>query len=277
MKESKIRKSILNIFTSYVHEQVFAECELHDYCAKWNLCYEDVSTGKYRVRNLEGEHAFYRFRTANDQVAAMREVLKIFYTRTEIWMLYGAARHSAEDSRDVLLMQKAYAKIPDFNPSKVPYYDPEHDTCDEDDGLGVDEDEYAENEKRMKEFADNFNMTKPDDADVNKKPPEDGVYTIPKDKLSTYYKKCDDKATLYENMVKAAIEADEPTAEDYDSQAKAEAGISDKPDDTPYDSTSQAIYGRRYQESHHEDGVTPEQMNAIDDAVQKAYEESANN
>lgn len=93
-------------------------------------------------------------------------------------------------------------------------------------------------------------------------------------KLRNCYKKCDDKATLYEKMVKAAVEADEPTSEDYDSQANAEAGISDD-SDTPYDSTSQAIYGRRYQESAREDGVTPEQMNAIDDAIQKAYEESA--
>ena len=159
MKEIKIRKSIIDIFTSYVHEQVSAEYELNEYCAKWNLRYEEVSTDKYRVRNLEGEQALYRFKSAED-------------------------------------------------------------------------------------------------------------------KLSTYYKKCDGRATLYEKMAKAAVEACEPTAEDYDSQANAEAGISDE-SDTPYDSTSQAIYGRRYQESTREDGVTPEQMNAIDDAIQTAYEASA--
>ncbi len=122
-------------------------------------------------------------------------------------------------------------------------------------------------QQQTDKLADNFKIT-----DLNKmadkKPPED--------KLSTCYKKCDDKATLYEKMVKTAVEACEPTAEDYDSQAKAEAGVSYDPDDL-CDSTSQAIYGRRYQESISEDGgVTPEQMIAIDDAVQKAYEESAN-
>lgn len=190
MKEIKIRESIIDIFTSYVYEQVFSEYELKEYCVKWNLRYEEVSTDKYRVRNLEGEQVLYRFKSANDKVAALREVLKIFYNKTEIEMLYEAARHVAEG------------------------------------------------------------------------------------KLRTCYKKCDDKAALYEKMVKAAVEADEPTVEDYDSQANAEAGISDE-SDTPYDSTSQAIYGRRYRESVREDGVTPEQMNTIDDAIQKAYEESA--
>ena len=96
MKEIKIRKSIIDIFTSYVHEQVLAEYELKEYCVKWNLRYEEVSTGKYRVRNLEGEQTLYRFKSANDKVAALREVLKIFYNKTEIEMLYEAARNAAE-------------------------------------------------------------------------------------------------------------------------------------------------------------------------------------
>lgn len=123
-------------------------------------------------------------------------------------------------------------------------------------------------EKRMNTFAaDNSKITDLDKtADKNS----------PEDKLSTCYKKCDDKSTLYEKMAKTVVEACEPTAEDYDSQAKAEAGVSYDPNDL-CDSTSQAIYGRRYQESISEDGgVTPEQMNAIDGAIQKAYEESAN-
>lgn len=120
-------------------------------------------------------------------------------------------------------------------------------------------------EKRMgKLFSDNFKITDLDKT-TDKNPPED--------KLSTCYKKCDDKATLYDKISKTVVEACEPTAEDYDSQAKAEAGI--YPDDL-CDSTSQAIYGRRYQESVSKDGVTPEQMNAIDSAIQKAYEESSN-
>ena len=106
------------------------------------------------------------------------------------------------------------------------------------------------------------------DDQCDEEPEEDSTAVdAAEGKLRACYKKCDDKATLYEKIVKAAVEADEPTAEDYDSQANAES-------DTPYDSTSQAIYGRRYQESVREDGVTPEQMNAIDDAIQKAYEES---
>lgn len=123
-------------------------------------------------------------------------------------------------------------------------------------------------EKRMDTlFVDNFKITDLDKT-ADKNPSED--------KLSTCYKKCDDKATLYEKMAKTVVEACEPTAEDYDSQAKAEADVSYDPNDL-CDSTSQAIYGRRYQESISEDGgVTPEQMNAIDSAIQKAYEESAN-
>ena len=122
-------------------------------------------------------------------------------------------------------------------------------------------------EKRMNTLsADNFKITDLDKT-ADKNPSED--------KLSTCYKKCDDKATLYEKMAKAFVEACGPTSEDYDSQAKAEAGVSYDPNDL-CDSTSQAIYGRRYQESVSKDGVTPEQMNAIDSAIQKAYEESAN-
>ena len=122
-------------------------------------------------------------------------------------------------------------------------------------------------EKRMgKLFSDNFKITDLDKT-ADKNPSED--------KLSTCYKKCDDKATLYDKISKTVVEACEPTAEDYDSQAKAEAGISYDPNDL-CDSTSQAIYGRRYQESVSEDRVTPEQMNAIDSAIQKAYEESSN-
>lgn len=124
----------------------------------------------------------------------------------------------------------------------------------------------AHKERMNTLFADNPKITDLDKT-ADKNPPED--------KLSTCYKKCDDKATLYEKMAKTVVEACEPTAEDYDSQAKAEADVSYDPDDL-FDSTSQAIYGRRYQESSREDGVTPEQMNAIDSAIQKAYEESAN-
>ena len=122
-------------------------------------------------------------------------------------------------------------------------------------------------EKRMgKLFSDNFKITDLDKT-ADKNPSED--------KLSTCYKKCDDKATLYDKISKTVVEACEPTAEDYDSQAKAEAGISYDPNDI-CDSTSQAIYGRRYQESVSKDGVTPDQMNAIDSEIQKACEESAN-
>lgn len=123
-------------------------------------------------------------------------------------------------------------------------------------------------EKRMNTlFAENFKIT-----DLDKTTDKN----LSEDKLSTCYKKCDDKATLYEKMEKTILEACEPTAEDYDSQAKAEAGVSYDPDDL-CDSTSQAIYGRRYQESVSEDGVTPEQMSAIDSAIQNEYEEPANN
>lgn len=122
-------------------------------------------------------------------------------------------------------------------------------------------------EKRMgKLFSDNFKITDLDKT-ADKNPSED--------KLSTFYKKCDDKATLYDKISKTVVEACEPTAEDYDSQAKAEAGVSYDPNDL-FDSTSQAIYGRRYQESVSKDGVTPGQMNAIYSEIQKACEESAN-
>lgn len=126
----------------------------------------------------------------------------------------------------------------------------------------------AQKERMHKLFGDNFKIT-----DLNKTADKNP----PEDKLSTCYKKCDDKATIYEKMAKTVVEACEPTDEDYDSQAKAEADVSYDPDNL-CDSTSQAIYGRRYQESISEDErVTPEQMNAIDGAIQKAYEESDNN
>lgn len=124
----------------------------------------------------------------------------------------------------------------------------------------------AQKERMHKLFGDNFKIT-----DLNKTADKNP----PEDKLSTCYKKCDDKAAIYEKMAKTVVEACEPTAEDYDSQAKAEEDVSYDPDNL-CDSTSQAIYGRRYQESISKDGVTPEQMNDIDSSIQKEYEESAN-
>ena len=94
-------------------------------------------------------------------------------------------------------------------------------------------------------FSENFKITDLDKT-ADKNPSED--------KLSTCYKKFDDKATLYDKISKTVVEACEPTAEDYDSQAKAEAGISYDPNNI-CDSTSQAIYGRRYQESVSKDGL----------------------
>lgn len=168
------------------------------------------------------------------KVEGLKELLRKYYTKYEIGLFTDAAIYRYEVDRSIMAITSSQA----YNELDDAAEDDIDDQCDEE-------------------------------------PEEDSTVVETSDgKLRNCYKKCDDKATLYEKMVKAAVEADEPTAEDYDSQANAEAGISDE-SDTPYDSTSRAIYGRRYQESAREDGVTPEQMNAIDDAIQKAYEESA--
>ena len=168
------------------------------------------------------------------KVEGLKELLRKYYTKYEIGLFTDAAIYRYEVDSKIIAITASQA-----------YNDPDDSTEDD------------------------------TDDQCDEEPEEDStVIDAAKNKLRACYKKCDDKATLYEKMAKAAVEADEPTAEDYDSQANAEAGISDE-SDTPYDSTSQAIYGRRYQESVREDGVTPEQMNAIDDAIQKAYEESA--
>ena len=171
-------------------------------------------TGKCRVHNLKGEDVLGKYRSANDQVAALNEVLKIFYNGSEMFMLYDSARSQGERLYETYTM----TNVNDFYKSK--------------------------------------GLTSPYDAHENE---------------------TDKKSDVVENMHDKALEllrdCEDPTDEDYESQAKAEAGIADESDDSPYDSTSQAIYGRRYQESH-KDGVTPEQMDAIDEAMRKAYEET---
>lgn len=217
MKESKIRKNVLDIFVAYVNERYFARKDLEDLCEKYKIPYGEMFEGYFKPNNLEAREAYTRYKTADDQVKAIREVLRLFYSHREIYMFEEAAHKEASDSYDFAMMKRRNV----FDGSRMPDFD--EDSCDEDDALD-------ETEEECHEGQNSSDIDKVLDKIINsKKPPEDDVYTIPSNGSPvTYYKKCDGKTTLYENMEKTAIEAREPTAGDYDSQAEAEAGVSDE-------------------------------------------------
>lgn len=206
MKEKKIRNKVLGIFNACCVEKTIAYTEFSNYCESRLIFTGDVSKDPMTFNDPELFKLYKRYALAKAQYDSLRDVMAIFYSRTEIAAFYDACKANTKETLELESTVKGLKSL-----------------C-----------------KRLYNSDDKSETTDSDDSDPETTDPAD-------DGLSVYYKKCDDKATLYEKMTKSAIEAVEPTTEDCDSQAKAEAGITD------------------------------EQMNAIDDAVHKAYEESANN